>query len=208
MREDEAGFSLIEALVALALGAVVMATVLTTVKTGADMATRLVRSGQQDDALSQVADLLTGDVQHALGLALTADGALVIGDGQSLRFAMLPRPQMDAPDAGPVIVTYRVEPGPPSHLTRVETPVQAGQAVTATVWDSDRPMQFVYLDGRSHWQSQWRTPALPPRAIGLAIGSGQNESPQIAAAFLPLLPIGCAAGGTPAPECLTMADTP
>jgi prepilin-type N-terminal cleavage/methylation domain-containing protein len=204
----EAGFSLIEALVALALGAVVMAAVLGTVRTGADLATRFVRSGQQDEALSRLADLITGDVQHAIGLSVTHDGALLLGDGQSLRFAMLPRPQIGDSDPEPVLITYRVATGTPMRLTRSEAPLDKGQPRVATVWEIDRPLRFVYLDGRNRWQSQWRTPAIAPRAVGLAVGAGQGDAPQIAAAFLPLLPIACAGGATSASGCALTGGGP
>lgn len=192
--KPESGFTLIEALVALALGAVIMAAILTTVRLASNTATRLATAAETDETLSRLGDLMAGDAAHALALPVTTDGLVFAGDPQSARFAMLPRPRPDSVDPEPVIVTYRVRTGTPTRLTRSETRLGEAEGTALPVWDVPQAIALRYLDSGGKWQSRWMDDSAPPRALGLVIGSDNSARPAMAAAFLPLLPLACADG--------------
>lgn len=205
MSRSEAGFTLIETLLSLALGAVVAAVVLVSVRTGLSMAKRFAVTDAEDSALSAVAELLTGDVQHVIGIPVTAGGELLAGSPQSFRFAMLARPLDDGTEGAPAIVVYRIALGTVSEVIRSETGLGEGATTSASVWQSASHLRFMFLDARNRWRDYWSIPGQLPRAIGIGVDTGSNSSPQIAATFMPVLPLSCAAGGAALAACRTEA---
>ncbi len=192
---SEHGFTLIEALVALALGAVVMTAVLTMVKLGSATAARLAKAADTDEAVARMGDLLAGDAAHALAIAVTPDGLVFSGDAQSVRFAMLPRPRPDSVDPDPVIVAYHVMGGTYARISRSETALGQTEGKVMPVWDVAQPVALRYLDERGKWQSRWSDTEVFPRALGFVVGSDKSARPVIAGAFLPLVSPECVAAG-------------
>lgn len=201
----EAGFTLIEALVSLALGAVVMMSVLTAVKLAGSTASRLAASAATDEALSRFGDLLAGDAAHALALPVTAGGKVFEGSAQAARFAMLPRPRPGETDPDPVFVTYRLGGGTAGHVDRSETPFGQAETDAVAVWEPLQPLAFRYLDARGKWLDRWADPNAMPRALGLVVGPDRSARPALAGSFLPLIALVCTDGASGCADATTGA---
>lgn len=187
----EAGFTLIEALVSLALGAVVLVSVLTAVRLAGSTASRLADSAAADEAISRFGDLLTGDAAHSIALPVSPDGWVFEGTTQVVRFAILPRPLPGETDQDPAFVTYRLSGGASGIVKRSETPFGQAEANAIPVWEPLQPLAFRYLDGRGKWLDRWDSPSRMPRALGLTVGTNRSARPILAASFFPLLALFC-----------------
>lgn len=191
----EAGFTLIEALVALVLGVAVVGLVLSTLKAASAGARRAQAVAAETEAFARAAQVLAGDAGHAL---MVPAALTVQGGPRDLRFAALPR------DGGaPLALAYGLGPGPggDSLLIRAEAPVLArgigGFGPGVTIWQAPGPWELRYLDPRGRWLRDWRGPDLP-RAFGL-VALAAPQVVELVAEFPALMPPACARG--PGPDC-------
>lgn len=201
-RED--GFTLIEALVALALGVMVVAVVLSTVKTAALAASRSRAAVSDAEGFARAGTILAGDALHALRWT-GDDGALFFkGAPNSVIFAQTPRPtgRADGLPRPPVALRYELRPEAGGMgLWRAEAVLQpgggAGQfAAAVAIWHSGAGEEFRYLDPAGQWLRNWTDTAALPRAFGLA-DPVQGQPPQLVAAFPDLIDADCATGAGP-----------
>lgn len=177
---SEEGFTLVETLVALALGAMVVAAVLSTVKVAANGARRAGEATASAEDLARAAAMLRGDADHAVYLADALGRASFIGQA-----AAMDLPQRPRDGAAPRVVQYRLEPDAgDTRLTRdgIE------------IWRAPGEMGFRYLAPSGQWQTDWALPGLPD---GFALWERGTE---VLATPLPdLLPLSCSLG--PGPAC-------
>jgi type II secretory pathway pseudopilin PulG len=201
----EAGFTLIEALVALALGAMVVGVVLSTVKTGALSAARARSAGDTAEAFARAGSVLAGDALHALRVR-TTQGGLFSGGPRIVTFAQTPRPlaSRNAFPSAPIMLRYELRPGDTGFaLWRAEATLSRdgeigsfGEALL--IWQSEGPAEFRYLADSTHWVSRWQSSDTMPRAFGIATPH-DNALPRLVAEFPDLIEPTCAAG--PGPTC-------
>lgn len=201
MRED--GFTLVEALVALVLGAMVLGAVLSTVKIASLGAARARTASMEAEAFARAGTVLAGDAAHALFLGDDEGRPLFEGRPDSLMLPEQPR-NLGAPGlpAPPVAVIYRLQSRPAGGLlTRAEAPIagrQAGAAGPAVpIWQAATRLEFRYLDDSGTWLADWTDRHRLPRAFALA-DPGEGR-PELVAALPALLPMACASG--PGPAC-------
>lgn len=192
-RPDEEGFTLIEALVALALGVAVVAVVLSTLRIAAGMAARAVASAAEVDGFARAGALLAGEARHALAWRDAQGKPVFAGQPQDLRFAALSRGGL-----GPVVVRLTLVPGGDgSDLIRAEAPVLASGApgpfaAGQGIWHAPGAWQFRYLDAKRQWRRDWQGPDLP-RAFGL-VALNAPQTVELAASFPALIAADCATG--------------
>lgn len=211
MTRDEAGFTLIEALVALALGVAVVAVVLATLHLAAGGARRALEVAAQTEAFERAGALLAGDARHAL---LMPQALAFRGAPLQVRFAALPRF-----GGAPVALSYDLRPvaGGLTRLTRSEAPLLAqgpgAFGAAQPVWLADGPWEFRFLDARGTWVRAWTgggaaggtgaergagTGPDLPRAFGL-VALSAPQTVELVAEFPPLMAPDCARG--PGPGC-------
>lgn len=208
----EDGFTLIEALVALALGVMVVAVVLSTVKTAALAASRSRAAVSDAEGFARAGTILAGDALHALRWT-GDDGNLFFEGGPTVvTFAQTPRPAGRAKGLPrpPVALRYELRPeAGGTGLWRAEAVLQpdrgAGQfAEAVAIWHSGAAgEEFRYLDPAGQWLRNWTDAAALPRAFGLA-DPVQGQPPQLVAAFPDLIDADCATGA--GPRCSLLAE--
>lgn len=205
-RTPEAGFTLLEALVALLLGAVVAGAVLVAVQTGGRALARAEHSLSEAEAFSRAGTLLAGDAGHARRMAVDAQGHVFVGRGDRMTFAALPRPDPAAAgglaEQRPVLVHFRLVTMADGgrQLLRLETAVgvwdtaaRAAARGGLPIWAAPGAVDFAFLDARGDWLRDWSGQDGMPRAFGLQ-GPG-DVRPRLVAEFPDaLLEPTCAAG--------------
>ena len=191
MKED--GFTLTEALVALALGAVVIGAVLSTVRIAAKGAERARLVAADAESFARAGAILSGDAAHAVFIGDDEGRPRFEGDASRILLPEMPRPLAPEPlPSGPLEVTYQIAPaGPDSVLTRSEG------AQTVALWESPGRLEFRFLDAGGEWQRDWRDVHTLPRAF--AVTDPGEGTPRLVAALPALLPMACATG--PGPAC-------
>jgi general secretion pathway protein J len=185
-RHAEAGFTLVEVLVALALLALVMAAA-----TGAFRLTgaAVEAAGRRSEVAGEVAlmrDVIRRQVARALPLTGPVDpetGAarsLFQGTGTTLSFVVAEPP---GPGGGLVRVAFTVEPGTGGRrrLTWHRSPLAGGPDHTATVAEGPFDLAFAYL-GSDGWTARWQDAAAPPRLVRLSIAVAGVAQPELLAA--------------------------
>lgn len=204
MTSDEAGFTLIEALIALVLGVSVVAVVLSTLRIASNGATRAVSVAAEAEAFATAGAVLTGDVRHGLKLR-TAQGE-VIFTGQPLAVSFPTTPRFAG--GGPLILRYNLRPAADgTDLVRLEAPMLATGApgpagVGQTIWHGAGSWELRYLDDKSTWRRDW-TGADLPRAFGLA-ALNAPQTVELVGSFALLIEPDCALG--PGPNCSLPAE--
>ena len=210
---SEAGFTLVEALVALLLGAMVVSVVLSTVKIGAAAARRAEAAGQGADAFARAGAIIAGDALHARSLA-APEGPLFTGGPRAVTFAAAPRPAPgDGPfPAAPVLLRYDLRHDPDgSTLLRAQAPLDADNrpgafAAPVTLWRAVGPAEFRYLDAQGRWRPQWdpaRQARAMPRAIAV-VTQGDGALPRLVGLIPDLVEPACALG--PGAGCTLPAE--
>lgn len=194
----EEGFTLVEALVALALGAMVLAAVLATVRVAAKGADRARSTAADVEGAARAGTILAGDAAHALWIGDDAGRALFSGGPAEMMLPELPRLLGKAGlPPPPVAVVYRIRPVAGGQaLTRAEAPL-AGRVAGApgpaiVLWTVPDRIEFRYLDTDGAWLRDWTRADALPRAIALAQPGG--GAPRLVAELPDLLPLACAAG--------------
>ena len=201
MKED--GFTLVEALVALVLGAMVLSAVLSTVRVAALGAARERMATSDAEGFARAGTILSGDAAHALWIGDDAGRPVFLGRSDEIDLPQAPR---QATSGGmvrpPVMVVYRIRPGTRGAiLTRAEAPMAGGAiggaAEPVVLWQAAGRLEFRFLDARGGWLRDWTARDAMPRA--LAVTDPALEVPQLVAALPDLVPLACASG--PGPAC-------
>ncbi len=206
MTNQESGFTLIEALVALALGVFVVMVVLSTVRIASVSATRAARAQSETEAFSQAASVMDGDAQHAVKLRDTAGDVIFSGQPQDVMFPAISR-DTTAPDAVVALsYTLRSTSGGVD-LLRAEAPLlDSGKPgifePAFTLWHGNGRLEFRFLDNAGEWQSQWSVQSGLPKAFGIAAPGGTE--PQLVATFPDLIEAACSLG--PSDACALPAE--
>lgn len=197
MRVDEDGFTLIEALVALALGVSVVAVVLSTLHVASNGAAKAVSVAAEAEGFARAGVVLAGDARHGL-LMRDGRGAVIFhGQPQSVIF-----PSAARSGGTPVVLEFDLRPAVAgTDLTRAEAvmlaeapgPMGLGQPI----WRGPGAWEFRYLDDKGAWLREWTAQGLP-RAFGL-ISLNAPQAVELVAAFPDLMEPDCALG--PGPKC-------
>lgn len=188
MTRDEAGFTLIEALVALALGAMVVSAVLSTLHVAAAGAARAARATTEAEDFARAGTTLAADAAHAIWVDDGFGHPVFLGTSFAVDLPQLPRPM--ATPRPPAVVEYRIEAG---RLTRTDR----GEGQPVTIWQAPGALEFRFLDEAGDWQRDWTAKDRLPRAF--AVTDPAAETPELVAALPDLLPLACARG--PGPDC-------
>lgn len=196
---DEAGFTLIEALVALALGVAVVAVVLSTLHIASTGATRAVTVAAEAEAFARAGSVLAGDAQHGLLVRDASGAAQFQGHPRSLTFPAMARFH----PGERIILRFDLSAdGAGSDLMRTEQVLLAqGASGPATapqpIWRGAGVWEFRYLGPDGSWLREW-TQLDPPRAFGL-VSVAAPQAVELVAAFPDLIEAACALG--PGPDC-------
>lgn len=202
--DPEAGFTLIEALVALALGLAVVVVVLSTLHIASNGAARAVAAASQAESFARTGSILAGDAQHGLRVRDAAGAVLFDGQAHSLTFPYMARFSLGTP----ALLQYDLVPAQGgTDLMRAEA-VLLAQAATGPlgqaqpIWHAPGLWEFRYLDTDGTWQRDWSGPDLP-RAFGL-VALTAPQAVELVAAFPDLIEADCALG--PGPACHLAAE--
>ncbi len=197
MRGDEDGFTLIEALVALALGVSVVAVVLSTLHIASNGATKAVSVAAAAEGFARAGAVLSGDARHGLLLRDAKGNVFFHGQPQSVTF-----PAVARSGGAPAVLKFDLRPAVDgTDLTRAKAvwlaggpgPTGPGQAI----WHGPGAWEFRYLDDKGAWLRAWTAQGLP-RAFGL-VALNAPQTVELAAAFPDLMEPDCALG--PGPKC-------
>ena len=195
--DPEAGFTLIEALVALALGMAVVVVVLSTLHIASNGAARAVSTAAQAESFARAGAILAGDAQHALRMRDGSGAVLFDGQAQSLSFAYMARFVAGTP----ALLRYSlVSAQGDTDVMRAEAVLLAQGAAgpfapAQPIWHTKGLWEFRYLDRAGIWQREWAEPD-PPRAFGL-VALTAPQTVELVAAFPDLIEVDCALGSNP-----------
>ncbi len=192
----EAGFSLIEALVALALGALVVTLTLSTVQVAGAVLKGLQGRMATSESLARVGATLSQDALHALLWRDPAGKLVFQGNSQVAIFAQAARPT--APWRGASLVRLSVEQRGTAGaaLYRSEAPLDSGgpgqwqTPVLLRQGPDVLGLRYLGLDGR--WRPDWSGPGMP-RALAVALAP-EGTFPALVAEFPPLIEAECTLG--------------
>ncbi len=197
MKGSEEGFTLIEALLALALGVSVVAVVLSTLHVASNGATKAVSVAAEAEGFARAGVVLAGDARHGL-LMRDARGVVIFhGQPQSVTF-----PSVARFGGAPAVLEFDLRPAVTgTDLTRAEAvmlaegpgPMGPGQPI----WRGPGAWEFRYLDDKGAWLREWTAQDLP-RAFGL-VSLNAPQAVELVAAFPDLMEPDCALG--PGPKC-------
>ena len=192
--EPEAGFTLIEALVAMALGMAVVVIVLSTLQIASKGSSRAVRVASEAESFARAGAILAGDAQHAM-MVLDRSGAVLFeGQAQTLMFPYMAR----FAHGTPALLQYVLVP------TKGGTDLMRAEAVlleqgdtgpfapAQPLWHAPGQWEFRYLNKDGTWQQDWTEPDLP-RAFGL-VALDTPDAVELVASFPDLIEVECALG--------------
>jgi len=204
----EAGFTLIEALVALALGAMVVTLALSSLRAAGGILAGFASRGAQTEALARAGTILSGDTLHAPLIRDDAGALFFAGSSTEAIFAQAARPTAGWPGLSAVRLTLAPS-GADIALLRSEAPLgPAGSGAWSApvqLWQAPDIAGLRYLDAAGRWIADWRGDTLP-RALGVALAGGA-PFPVLVAEFPALIEPGCAAQ-PPAPCSLRAEAAP
>ncbi|MBI1171975.1 hypothetical protein GC209_11275 [bacterium] len=196
---DEAGFTLIEALVALTLGVSVVAVVLSTLHIASSGAARSVSVAAEAEAFARAGAVLAGDAGHGLKLRNAQGDVIFRGQPTDVSFPATPR--LDA--AAPVLLRFELRAtADGTDLMRLEAPLLAEGSpgpfgAGQVIWHGAGAWELRYLDDKTAWRRDWSGADLP-RAFGL-VALNAPQTVELVAAFPLLAEPDCALG--PGPKC-------
>lgn len=202
--DPEAGFTLIEALVALALGMAVVVVVLSTLRIASNGAARAVAVAEQVESFARTGAILAGDAQHGLLVRTAAGAVLFDGQAQSVIFPYVARFTQSMPS----VLRFSLVPAQGgSDLTRAEAVLLAQGAAgpfaaAQPIWHGAGLWEFRYLNAAGAWQRDWSDPD-PPHAFGL-VSLNAPQAVELVATFPDLIEAECALG--PTPDCRLPAE--
>jgi type II secretory pathway pseudopilin PulG len=202
MSADEDGFTLIEALVALALGVSVVAVVLSTLHIASNGATKAVSVAAEAESFARAGSVLASDARHGLLLRNGRGDVVFTGKPQSTTF-----PAVSRFGGARMVLEFDLRPAvDATDLTRSEAvwlaegagPMGLGQPI----WRGPGAWEFRYLDDKGAWLREWTAQGLP-RAFGL-VSLTAPQTVELVAAFPDLMEPDCALG--PGPKCSLSAE--
>ena len=195
----EEGVTLVEALVALVLGAAVLAAVLSTVRIAAKGADRARAASADAEGFARAGAILAGDAVHVVWTGDDEGRPMFPGQPDTVSLPQMPRPLVPQPmPKGPVSVVYHLAGfGAGTVLTRTE----AGRPVT--LWQSPGRLEFRFLDAKGGNGSAIGPTSTPCREP-LPWPTPEEGTPRLVAELPPLLPTACATG--PGPACPLPAE--
>ena len=202
--DPEDGFTLIEALVALALGVAVVVVVLSTLHIASNGAARAVSAAAQAESFARAGAILAGDAQHGLRVRDGTGAVLFDGQAQSLNFPYMSR----FTPGTPALLRYALVPAQGgTDLTRDEAVLLAQGAAgpfaaAQPIWHGAGLWEFRYLNAAGAWQRDWSDPD-PPHAFGL-VSLNAPQAVELVATFPDLIEAECALG--PTPDCRLPAE--
>ena len=197
MAGNEDGFTLIEALVALALGVSVVAVVLSTLHVASTGAGKAVAVAAEAEGFARAGAVLAGDARHSLLRRDDSGNVIFTGRPETVAF-----PALSRADGAPVLVEFALRPAMAGMtLTRAEAPLLAegaGQAGLAlAIWQAPDGWEFRFLDDKGNWLREWTAKGLP-HAFGL-VALTAPQAVELIAAFPDLMEPACTRG--PGPSC-------
>ena len=196
---DEAGFTLIEALVALTLGVSVATIALSTLHIASNGASRSVSVAAEAEAFARAGAVLSEDALHALKLRNARGEVIFRGQPTVVSF---PATSLFG-GSSPVVLRYDLRSGVDfTDLVRSEAALLSGGApgqfgASQTVWHGAGQWELRYLDDKTTWRRDWSEPGLP-RAFGL-VSLNASQALELVGAFPLLIETYCALG--PGPQC-------
>lgn len=192
--DGEDGFTLIEALVALTMGALVVTLTLSAVQVAGSALKGLHSRIAAAESLARVGAILAQDTLHALRWHDASGKLNFLGKADEAIFAQSARPT--APWRGASLVRLSVERdgATGAALYRSEAPLDAtgpGQwQAPILLRRAPDVMGLRYLDADGHWQSDWSDTGMP-RALAVALAP-EGAFPALVAEFPPLIEPDCA----------------
>jgi prepilin-type N-terminal cleavage/methylation domain-containing protein len=192
----EDGFTLIEALVALALGALVVTLTLSAVQVAGSVLKGLHSRITAAESLARTGAILAQDTLHALRWRDTSGNLIFLGTADAAIFAQSARPT--APWRGASLVRLSVERDRVGGISlyRSEAPLDAagpGQwQAPVLLRRAPDIVGLRYLDADGRWQFDWSETGMP-RAIAVALAP-EGAIPALVAEFPPLIEPDCALG--------------
>lgn len=193
-RRGEDGFTLIEALVSLALGALVVTLTLTSVQMAGSVLETMRDRMATAEALARTGAILAQDSLHALRWRDATGKELFLGTPDQAIFVQSARPT--APWRGASLVQLSIERagGEDIALYRREAPLDdngPGQWLAPVLLRRAADIVGLrYLDTQGRWQSHWSGVGLP-RALAIALAP-EGPVPALVAEFPPLVERDCA----------------
>lgn len=196
------GFTLIEALVALAIGGFVIATLATV--TGQWMRNWQVGLPilQRSQSLVTGLDRIVADVASARFMPAGATGFVFTGEPTAITLVRQTLP-VENPGGLEVVRLAALPGGGDVTLARSRSPLPFGSSL-ATPTDSapvtllrqPQAVRFAYADADQAWQTSWRTPARLPRFVRIEVvdrRSGRAMLPPMVVRLHADAPLTCAA---------------
>jgi len=192
----EDGFTLIEALVALALGALVVTLTLSAVQVAGSVLKGLQSRITAAESLARTGAILAQDTLHALRWRDASGKLIFLGTADAAIFAQSARPT--APWRGASLVRLSVERDGAGEMSlyRSEAPLDAagpGQwQAPVLLRHAPDVVGLRYLDADGRWRSDWSEAGMP-RALAVALAP-EGALPALVAEFPPLIEPDCALG--------------
>lgn len=196
---NERGFTLIETLIALAIGSSVVAVVLSTLRTTSEMATRSVAVANEAEEFSRTGTILAGDIWHSKRLRDGSGRLIFVGKSNKVSFPSTAR----FPAEGSLLIEYRLR------LADGGTDLVRSNAILLSegghgpltaeqiIWHGPGTWEFHYLDNNTTWHREWTDSNLP-RALSL-VDLADPGSAKLVANFPMSIEPECAMG--PGPNC-------
>ena len=190
---EEAGFSLVEILASLVIGAFVLGIIAAGLRLMGETAARVDKGVVDQLAIARAAALLGDDALHALPLPEKTGAPGFSGDAYQVAFTITPRPPVEN-DQIATRVRYRVEAAPRGGTVVVRTtaPVlrdgrtgrfSAGEAV----YRSRLRLAFRFSPGDGRWSGIFARNGGWPVAFGIGSATAAgSDAPLFAGGFLPL----------------------
>ena len=192
----EDGFTLIEALVALALGALVVTLTLSAVQVAGSVLKGLHSRITAAEALARTGAILAQDTLHALRWRDASGNLIFLGMADVAVFAQSARPTAQWRGASLVRLSVERNGAGERVLYRSEAPLDAtgpGQwQAPVLLRRAPDVLGLRYLDAEGSWHSDWAGTGMP-MALAVAL-SPEGALPALVAEFPPLIEPDCAQG--------------
>lgn len=194
--DGEDGFTLIEALVALALGALVVTLTLSAVQVAGSVLKGLHTRIAAAESLARTGAILAEDTLHALRWRDASGKLIFLGTADAAIFAQSARPTTTWRGASLVRLSVERD-GAGRALYRSEAPLDAagpGQwQAPVLLRRAPDIVGLRYLDADGRWRSEWSETGMMPRALAIALAP-EGALPALVAEFPPLIEPDCALG--------------
>ncbi len=194
--DGEKGFTLIEALVALALGALVVSLTLSAVQMSGFVLKGFHSRMAATESLTRTGAILAQDTLHALRWHDASGNLIFLGKADSAIFVQSARPTSPWRGASLVRLSVEHDRAGAASLYRSEAPIDvAGPGewqAPVLLRHSPDVLGLSYLNSDGHWQSDWNETGMP-RALAIVLAPEQ-AIPALVAEFPALIEPDCAQG--------------